>query len=400
MSKTMTTETFLKHYALDRRGTHSVKWDALQQRFNTTDVIPLWVADMDFKVPETVITALEVRIKQGAFGYSLISPTYHQTFIDWLTRHHGYTPKKGWLRFTSGTITTLFWILQAFTKPKDSVMMLSPVYFPFFSTPQDTDRTPICSELQRDNIGRYYIDFDDVEQKIKDHQVKVFILCNPHNPVSRLWSEEELTRLFTLCEQYQVLIVSDEIHQDFHFGTFTPALKVANGRFKESIITMTSASKTFNLASLPVAHIIMPNKAHRQTFDNYVKTIDHTQLSVLNLVAAETAYQTGDVWLTGLLATIQSNYELLKRELLSKAPNIGFTPLEATYLAWLDFNAYIKPDELDDFLIKECRVGVNTSANFAPASPGFGRFNLAAHPDTIKEAAKRIIQGLKQRNLI
>lgn len=235
---------------------------------------------------------------------------------------------------------------------------------------------------------------------MKDHQVKVFILCNPHNPVSRLWSEEELTRLFTLCEQYQVLIVSDEIHQDFHFGTFTPALKVANGRFKESIITMTSASKTFNLASLPVAHIIMPNKAHRQTFDNYVKTIDHTQLSVLNLVAAETAYQTGDVWLTGLLATIQSNYELLKRELLSKAPNIGFTPLEATYLAWLDFNAYIKPDELDAFLIKECRVGVNTSTNFAPASPGFGRFNLAAHPDTIKEAAKRIIQGLKQRNLI
>ncbi|SUP43899.1 MalY/PatB family protein [Veillonella criceti] len=400
MSQRLTKEEFLHRYALDRRGTNSVKWDALAQRFNTTDVLPLWVADMDFKVPETVTDALTTRIQQGAFGYSLISPTYHQTFIDWLTHHHGYTPKKGWLRFTNGTITTLFWILHAFTKPKDAIMMLSPVYYPFFSTPQDTDHIPICSELQRDETGRYYINFEEVEQKIKEHNVKLFILCNPHNPVSRLWSEEELTRLFTLCEQYNVLIISDEIHQDFHFDTFIPALKVQEGRFSNSIITITSASKTFNLASLPVAHVIIPNKEHRHIFDAYVKTIDHTQLSVLNLVATETAYQTGDIWLTGLLATIQSNYELLKDLLLAKAPNIKFTPLEATYLAWLDFNAYIKPDELDDFLIKECRVGVNTSANFAPATPGFGRFNLAAHPDTIKEAANRIIQGLLHRNLI
>lgn len=307
MSQQMTSHEFIQQYALDRRGTHSVKWDALEQRFNTTDVIPLWVADMDFKVPNTVLTALEDRIKQGAFGYSLISPTYHQTFIDWLTRHHGYTPKKGWLRFTNGTITTLFWILHAFTQPKEAVMMLSPVYYPFFSTPQDTDRTPICSELQRDTTGRYYINFEDVEQKIKKHHVKVFILCNPHNPVSRLWSEEELTQLFTLCETYNVLIISDEIHQDFHFGPYIPALTVQEGRFKESIITITSASKTFNLASLPVAHVIIPNKEHRKRYDNFVKTIDHTQLSVLNLVATETAYQTGDVWLTGLLATIQGN---------------------------------------------------------------------------------------------
>lgn len=402
MSQTMTKEEFLSRYALDRRGSNSVKWDGLKQRFRTDDVIPMWVADMDFKAPETVIDALTERVKHGAFGYSLISPTYHQTFIDWLTRHHGYTPKKNWLRFTSGTITTLFWILHAFTKPKDNILILSPVYYPFYSTPQDTGRTPICSELQQDETGRYYIDFDDVEAKIKEHNIKVFILCNPHNPVSRIWSEEEMVKLFTLCEENNILIVSDEIHEDFIFGPdpFIPALAVQDGRFKDSIITITSASKTFNLASLPVAHTIIPNEAHRKQFDAYVATIDHTQLPVLDLLATETAYQTGDAWLTGLLAVIKDNYDIMKNTLLEAAPKLVFTPLEATYLAWVDFKAYVAPEELDNFMIKQCRVGVNTSPNFAPATPGFVRFNLAAHPDTVREAANRIIKGLQSINQI
>ena len=174
------------------------------------------------------------------------------------------------------------------------------MYYPFYSTPQDTGRTPICSELQQDETGRYYIDFDDVEAKIKEHNIKVFILCNPHNPVSRIWSEEEMVKLFTLCEENNILIVSDEIHEDFIFGTgsvYSGLSRTRRPLQRFHYHHYQCVQKAFNLASLPVAHTIIPNEAHRKQFDAYVATIDHTQLPVLDLLATETAYQTGDAWL-------------------------------------------------------------------------------------------------------
>lgn len=239
---------FIKKYATTRRHTDSLKWDALQARYGNPDLLAMWVADMEFKVPEQVTQALQERVAHGVYGYSITSERYYRAFIDWEQTRHGLALKRDWIRFGSGVVNSLYALVNILTQPGDGVLILTPVYYPFFNTVRDNHRQLVTSELRNDH-GHYTIDFADVERQIKTNQVRLFIQCSPHNPVGRIWSEDEETRLLALCEQYHVLVISDEIHQDLEIDRtnhpFKSALTVADGRFSDRVIVVNAPSKTF-----------------------------------------------------------------------------------------------------------------------------------------------------------
>lgn len=397
----MTKDEFLSTYSVDRHHSECKKWDGLVQRFGTDDVLPLWIADIDFKVPKAVTEALKERIDHGAFGYTLLPTGYKEAVNGWLKRRHNYTVDPRHIRLSGGVVTAFYNAVSAFTNVGDSIMILTPVYPPFHSAPEDTSRHLITSALVQDTAGRYTMDFTDIEEKIKAHKVQLLIFCNPHNPVGRVWTEEELNTLFAICERHDVLIVSDEIHQDFIFKPyhFTPALTVNEGHYANRIISLFSTSKSFNLASLPIAHVVIPNKALRLTYDSFVKSIDHNPLSILNIVATQAAYEEGDEWFDALKDVIYSNYELFKNKLLEAAPKLVISPLEGTYLSWVDFSAYIGNQDSTDFLLHTCKLGLNYGALFGSQCKSFARFNLGTTPEVVEEAANRIIKGIQSLSL-
>lgn len=393
----MTKEEFLRTYAVNRRHSDCKKWDALVQLFGTEDLLPLWIADIDFKVPDAVIKALKTRIDHGAFGYTLIPTGYKEAVNGWLKRRHNYTVDPQHMRLSGGVVTAFYNAITAFTNEGDSILILQPVYPPFHSAPDDTHRQLVTSDLVQDAQGRYTMDFADIENKITTQKVKMLIFCNPHNPVGRVWTKEELATLFAICERHDVLIISDEIHQDFIYGEhqFTPALTINEGQYKDRIISLFSTSKSFNLASLPIAHVVIPNQKLRRTYDKYIASIDKNPLSILNLVATQAAYEEGDEWLDALKEVIYSNYELFRNRLLEAAPKLVISPLEGTYLGWVDFSAYIGHTNATSFLRDTCKLGLNYGHLFSSKSISFARFNLGTTPEIINEAVDRIIKGLQ-----
>ncbi|WP_289088340.1 MalY/PatB family protein [uncultured Veillonella sp.] len=395
----MDTTQFLTQYLVSRRHTNSLKWDALEKKFGNADLTAMWVADMEFKTCPAITAALEGRVAHGVYGYTLIPDSYYDAVIGWHKRRHGYTLKREWFRFSSGVVNALYSVINALTQPGDGVLILTPVYYPFHYAINDTGRTLYTSDLVADESGRYYIDFTDVEAKLRSGHVRMFILCNPHNPVSRVWSEAELTRLFVLCNEYDVQIISDEIHQDIIPGSlpFTPALRVANGKYQDRIIVVNSASKSFNLASLLHSHLFIPNENVRKQYMAYMKTLGHIEPNALSITATEAAYTHGDDWLDALIDVIRQNAVTFSRRLKEAAPKLIITPLEGTYLCWVDFRAYLAPEATKAFLQDTCGVAVDFGEWFAPHCQGFARFNLATDPAIVEDVARRIGDGLASR---
>lgn len=390
---------FLNEYSVDRRHTNSSKWDGMGKRlgYDAPDLLSLWIADMDFKVPREVTDALIERVNHGAYGYTLVPEDYFDAINGWLQRHHGYTVDERHVRFCGGVVTGFYNAVNAFTKPGDSVLVFTPVYPPFQSAPEDTSRKLITSPLIRDEEGHYTIDFNDMEAKITEHDVKLIIFCNPHNPAGRVWTEEELDTVFSICEAHDVIIVSDEIHQDFIFEPhkFTSALTVKDGHYKNRLIALFSASKTFSLPSLPISHVVIPDQTLRRQYDEYTKAVDHTPLNVLSLESTKAAFAHGDEWFDALKEVILDNYNYFKEELLKVAPELVITPLEGTYLAWVDFSAYMEPEKTNDFLLHTCKLATNPGSWFSKDCASFARFNLGTSPDNIKEAVARLSKGLE-----
>lgn len=395
----MDTTQFLTQYLVSRRHTNSLKWDALEKKFGSADLTAMWVADMEFKTCPAITAALEERIAHGVYGYTLIPDSYYDAVIGWHKRRHGYTLKREWFRFSSGVVNALYSLINALTQPGDGVLILTPVYYPFHYAVNDTGRTLYTSDLVADESGRYSIDFTDVEAKLRSGRVRMFILCNPHNPVSRVWSEDELTRLFALCKEYDVPIISDEIHQDIIPGSrpFTPALRVANGKYQDRIIVVNSASKSFNLASLLHSHLFIPNENVRKQYMAYMKTLGQIEPNALSITATEAAYTYGDDWLDALINVIRQNAVTFSRRLKEAAPKLIITPLEGTYLCWVDFRAYLAPEATKAFLQDTCGVAVDFGEWFAPNYQGFARFNLATAPAIVEDVARRIGEGLTVR---
>lgn len=391
----MKTEDFCKKYCVERKGTGSLKWDSLVENFGDADLTPLWVADMEFRSPDGVVEAIKKRADHGAFGYGTIPDGYYEAFIAWQKNQHGMTVEKSEIRFFTGVVGALFTLVSAFTEPNDSVVICPPVYYPFYDAVLNTGRQTALCELDN-NGGVYTLDFAKFEKTIVDSSAKMFILCSPHNPVGRVWTEDELTKMFDICARHNVLIISDEIHQDFtgDVRKFIPSCVVGGGKYKDNIITLNSASKTFNLAGLIHSNTIIQNPELMKTYDAYVHTIGMPEANVFGLVAMEAAWSTGAEWISDLRAVIRENFEYVRSELEKRAPKVIVTPLEGTYLMWIDLRGYVEPDQVSEFITKKCRLALDVGEWFCVNGKGFIRMNLATNPKYVHLAVENIIKNL------
>ena len=393
----MQKEKFLKEYLVERKGTYSLKWDALDKRFGNANLTSMWVADMEIKAPKEVIEALKERCEHGVFGYSYVSDEYYNSVINWLKEKHNYEIKKEWLRFTNGVVTAIYCFVNIFTKVDDAVLILTPVYYPFHNAVKDNNRKLITCDLKNTD-GYFTIDYEEVEKKIVENKVKLFIQCSPHNPAGRVWKEEELAKILEICKKHNVLVISDEIHQDIIMKGYKhiPSAIVANGKYVDNLITVSAASKTFNLAGLIHSNIIISNDELRKKYDKEIKKINQTEINILGMLATQVAYEKGSEWLENVKEIIEDNFNYLKTELNKHIPEITITNLEGTYLVFLDLRKIIPIDKVKEFIQDKCNLAIDFGEWFGASFKGFIRINLATDPEIVKKAVESIIFEYKK----
>lgn len=383
---------------VDRRNSNCNKWDGQTAMFGEEGLHAMWVADMDFKIPQCVQKALHDYVDFGTVGYYRIPDGYYDAFINWEKAHFNFEVKREWLRFAPGVVAAFNWMLQILTEPDDAVIVMTPVYYPFLQAVTNNERKLITSELVNED-GEYTIDFEDFEKKIIDNDVKAFILCSPHNPVARVWTKEELTRMFEICYRHHVYVISDEIHQDFVFGDKmqTPSYQVTE--HWDEMVAITAPSKTFNLAGGQNSFVIIADEKLRARWDDFAKRIRLMTGNAFGFVAAEAAYKGGQDWLDKVKKQIVDNDQYLRELFKENLPEIVVTPLEGTYLVWIDLRAYVKPEETREFIQKKCRLAVDFGDWFGGEQfNGFIRMNLATSRENVEIGAKRIMDGiLKER---
>ena len=393
----MQKEKFLKEYLVERKGTYSLKWDALDKRFGNANLTSMWVADMEIKAPKEVIEALKERCEHGVFGYSYVSDEYYNSVINWLKEKHNYEIKKEWLRFTNGVVTAIYCFVNIFTKVDDAILILTPVYYPFHNAVKDNNRKLITCDLKNTD-GYFTIDYEEVEKKIVENNVKLFIQCSPHNPAGRVWKEEELAKILEICKKHNVLVISDEIHQDIIMKGYKhiPSAIVANGKYADNLITVSAASKTFNLAGLIHSNIIISNDELRKKYDKEIKKINQTEINILGMLATQVAYEKGSEWLENVKEIIEDNFNYLKTELNKHIPEITITNLEGTYLVFLDLRKIIPIDKVKEFIQDKCNLAIDFGEWFGASFKGFIRINLATDPEIVKKAVENIIFEYKK----
>ena len=379
---------------VDRRGTASLKWDVLEKAYGQKDMLGMWVADMDFRCPECVQEAIRDYMACGAYGYAILSGRFQTAFAQWERERHGYAVEQEWLRYSPGVVPAINWCVSAMTEPGEGVLVLPPVYFPFFHAVEDNGRKLVeCDLVWRD--GGYEMDFAAMERKMAEERVKMLLFCSPHNPVGRVWRREELERVVELCETYGVLIVSDEIHQDFvHEGSRHIPLGTLSG---ERVVTLTAPSKSFNLAGLQTAVAVIPSEELREKWDQFTKRLHISSGNSFGYLAGEAAYLHGEEWMDQVNELIYSNYQLLRGSLLERWPQLRVAPLEGTYLMWVDFSAYLKEEEMKDFFAQECRLALNHGGQFRGGGERWMRFNLATSREIVQRAADAIHTALAAR---
>ena len=395
----MEVKEFCDRYYVDRNGTASLKWDALQTRFGDPDLISMWVADMEFRTPECVTDALAKRVAHGIFGYSFVPDSYYEAVMDWEKDHHGYQLKKEWMRVSPGVVAALYWSVNMYTQPGDSVIIMTPVYYPFHNCVKDSGRNLVTCDLIYDQ-GVYTIDYEGFEKAIVENGVKMYILCSPHNPAGRVWKEEELERMLEICARHNVLVISDEIHQDLVFGghKHIPAATIAGGRYADRMITAFASSKTFNLATCLTSTIVIENEELRKTWDDFVKVYNSVEVNVFGITAVEAALRGGEEWYQGVKKVICSNYETVVEE-MKEFPGVHIAPLEGTYLVFMDLRNYGPVDDVRDFTQEKCRLAVDYGEWFGENWKGFIRLNMGTHPDIVKKAVENIKENLRKRNV-
>ncbi|GEN88688.1 MalY/PatB family protein [Oceanobacillus sp. FSL W8-0428] len=380
----------------DRKQTKSMKWDMLQMRFQSDDVLPMWVADMDFKAPEAVNQALIQRAEHGIYGYTVIDEDVTSSVTDWLKNRHGWDIEPEWLNYSPGVINTLHMALQAFTEPGDKIMIQTPVYTPFYNIINVLDREIVKNPLIHQD-DYYTIDFEDMENKLASG-VKAFILCSPHNPVGRVWTEKELRKMAELCLQYDAMIFSDEIHADLVFqGHKHLPIASLSTEIADKTITCMAPSKTFNLAGLQASYAITPNKENKEKLTNaFLRQGFNNSLNGMAVTAMEAAYRHGQPWLEELLEVIQSHTEYIKEMFAADAPELKVTKSEGTYLVWVDCSELnMDKKELNRFMIDKGRVGLNPGQDYGVEGDAFMRINVACPRATIEEGVKRIIHAVE-----
>lgn len=381
---------------VNRKDTDCLKFDFAVKRGRPADVLPLWVADMDFKTSDRILEEIHRRIDHGIFGYTETGDAYFEAVSGWLKKHHNLEIKQDWIIKTPGIVFALAMAVKAYTKEGDAVLIQQPVYYPFSEVIADNGRVVVSSDLVLNSVGKYEIDFDDLEQKIKENQIKLFLLCSPHNPVGRVWTEEELKRIADICVRHEVIVISDEIHADFVYDGYkhTPLLNV-DARIADYCVTCTSPAKTFNLAGLQISNIIIPNEGVRKQFKKQVDAAGYSQANTIGIVACEAAYRYGEEWYDALRQYLQENLDFVREYLKNNLPQIKLIEPEGTYLIWLDFSALgLSATALEDLVVNKAKLWLDSGAIFGKVGIGFQRINIATNRSVLKEALDRIREAI------
>ncbi|CAM3675875.1 MalY/PatB family protein [Cohnella lubricantis] len=379
---------------VDLTGFGSVKQEATSRIFGESDLLPLWVADMDFQGPQEVIEALRRRVDSGIYGYSMRTEAMDEAVIGWMDRRHGWRIQKEWLCHSPGVVTALAACVQSFTAEGDAIVIQPPVYPPFSKVVTENGRKLVTNPLRLTD-GRYEMDLEDLEAKIEANGAKMLILCSPHNPVGRVWSEEELAAVIAICRRHGVMIISDEIHADLALPSSRHTVLAKLMNEDERFVICMAPSKTFNMAGLQSSFIIIPNEEIRKAFTAYMERLHIGGANAMALTAAEAAYRHGDEWLDQALRYIAGNMDYLMDYVAAHMPELEVVRPEGTYLVWMDFRAYgLSPVQLSDWMTKTAKVALNAGYHFGAEGEGFMRLNAAAPRAVLAEALQRIREAL------
>lgn len=391
----MGVKEFCEKYYTDRKGTNSLKWDALDVRFGDPDLIAMWVADMEFRTPECAVEALHKRVDHGIFGYSFVPDSYYEAVIDWEYKHHGYKVEKDWIRISPGVVSAFYWGVNMYTQPGDAIVIVTPVYYPFHNAIKDSGRKLIPVDMDYDK-GVFNFNAERFEKAIVENNVKLYLMCSPQNPSNRVWTEEELDSMLAICEKHNVLVIADEIHQDMVFGghKFIPAATVSGGKYADRIVTLFASSKTFNLATCLTSTVVISNPELREIWDKFVNIYHQVEVNIFGITAVEAVLRGGEEWYEGVKEVIVHNYKLLK-EGLKEFEDLYIAPFEGSYLAFLDLRKYVPLDEVHSFTQDKCRLAVDYGEWFGENWAGFIRLNLATHPDIVQKAVDNIRTNLR-----
>lgn len=379
---------------IDRRNTSCLKHDFAVERGYPADILPFWVADMDFRAPAPVIDALKVRAEHGIFGYTQIKDDYFAVLRNWFRTRHAWDIERSELIITPGVVFAIATAIRAFTEPGDAVLIQQPVYYPFANMIHQNKRTLVDNPLRLIE-GRYQIDFEDFEQKIVEHGVKLFILCSPHNPVGRVWTRAELEQIAAVCLRHNVIVVADEIHEEFIRPGFRHIPFASLSEEAAAVtITCTSPSKTFNLAGLQISNIFIRNAELRRRFKDELSRTGYDEPNTLGLTGAKAAYEHGAAWLTELLAYLEENNARTKAFLTQHLPKVRLVEPEGTYLLWLDFSAYgLSDKELNEKIIHEANLWLDDGPIFGAGGSGFQRINIACPWETLETGLKNLTEA-------
>ncbi len=384
---------------INRKDSKSVKWDpeVLREIFGKEDLLPLWVADMDFEAPKEVVEAMKLEVAHSIFGYSKRRESYYENIIRWYEKRFNWTIEREWLVFTPGVVSAVNYVLQAFVDQGQGVIIQEPVYYPFKRAIKNNDCRVVNNPLKFHG-GAYEIDFQDFEKKAADPDTKLFILCSPHNPVGRVWKREDLKRLGDICLENDVLIFSDEIHHDLVYEKGAHhVLANIDPRFADHVITATAPSKTFNLAGLLSAHLIIKNDGLKRRYKRILEKNHIGKQTPVSMAAVEAAYGKGEPWLEELLDYLRGNMDLIDALIKAHLPRARFIRPQATYLAWIDLRDYgLSGKALEEKITKEAKVALDGGTWFGSGGDGFLRINFACPRKTLEEALVRIINVLKE----
>ena len=382
---------------IDRSENHSAKWAEMEMKFGRSDLIPMWVADMDIKAAPEIIESMKKKVEQEIFGYVYRPDSYYKIATEWLKKRFGYEISPNSLIHSPGVVPSMSILVKMLTKTTDKILIQTPVYPPFASAVKDNGRELVENPLIKDEKGYYTIDFEDLEKKLSLDEVKLLILCNPHNPVGRVWKKEELLKMGELCKKYNVRILADEIWRDLIMPGYkhTPMASLSKD-IEDITITLFSPTKSFNLAGLQASFATFPRAEERKEFDNILGQMDVKRNNPFSLVAFETAYEKCEDWLEELILHIDGNMQYVVDFIAEKLPEIKVVKPEGTYLMWLDFNGTkIPQDKIQEFLINEAKVAMNDGGSFGSNGKGFARMNVACPRYMVEEAMERIEKALK-----
>lgn len=380
---------------INRRNTDSLKYDFAHERGKSEGILPLWVADMDFQTSDEVVAALHKRVSQGIFGYTDTKEKYFEAVSAWMEKKHSWAIEKEWLIKCPGVVFALAMAVKAFTEPEDGILIQQPVYQAFGKAIRENNRVVVDNPLILGKDGKYHMDLEDFEKKAVRHQVKLFILCNPHNPGGVVWSRKDLEKLGDICIKRDIIIISDEIHQDFVYRGSHQVFAAINEGLKERTITCTAPSKTFNLAGLQVSNIFIPNSRLREKFCRQMRAAGYDNPNTLGLIACEAAYRYGEDWLDQVLEYLKDNISFVREYLEKRINRIKLIEPDATYLLWLDFRELgLSEEERVDLLENRAGIWLSSGLKFGEPGEGFERINIACSRSFLAEALGKLEQAV------